>query len=508
MENEGNASNSEYGELLALEDRTRSILYENGELKDPNLGDKLRKQNGVVEKDDVDKFEQGTQTNFKKHQRKKSMKNNNFSGAKSRVKKVSSPRDSLPPFIKSKFAPMAIQTKRQILGENQCDPSKEHYHVRDDDTFDDPTSSIYVTSRIGINYKLTFKTENGSLEPLFLRPRSPPPKENEKNSQIRSRMRVYEEPRRLNYVVVKRPKYSLIRSSFVEKPAPKIQVFTPNPIKQKKRKNDISRPKRSSTIGFIYVAVDGFMFKVRVNPLPITKIRNPITDYVRKTMEHLKMPLSEEFKNKGQLLVRFDNDLLRLHFDLTNCNVSRIPEYRSLGVQTDNHFVIRQHFSHFSGRRINLKLPESTYIYNDPMADIFRLNHYFRSVNVTPLWKYEMFQKRMARMREHDSLEGDIGKAIKRARGSHIVFEGFDATVTAIGGLMCCTIVKGKDTYEERIRGFAGEKKNVENEGTTGEWKYDSEGNVNMNKFRSHLWETEDISETLESLNMPSTGTN
>ncbi|KAM7540111.1 hypothetical protein Aperf_G00000025553 [Anoplocephala perfoliata] len=504
-EKEDNTSNRENDDLLSL-DRTSNMLQEDEELSDQNLLDKLREQYDIFRRDMAEKLEQGTQTSFKKHRRKKSMKNNNFIYAKSQGKK-SSPRGSHPSFIKSKFAPLAIQTKRQILGENQCDPSKEYYRVREEEMFEDPTSAIYVTSRFGINYKLMFKTKNAILEPLFLRPRSPPPKENEKISQIRSRMRVVEEPRMLNYVVVKRPKYSLIKNSFAEKPAPKIRVFTPNPIRQKKRKNDISKPKRSSTTGFIYIAVDGFMFKVRVDPLSITKIRNPITDHVRKTMEHLKMPLSEEFKNKGQLLVRFGNDLLRLHFDLTNCNVSRIPEYRSLGVQTENDFVIRQLFSHFSGKKINLKLPESTYFYTDPMADIFRLNHYFRTVNVTPLWKYEMFQKRMAQLREHDSLEGDIGKALKRARGSHIVFEGFDAIVTAIGGLMCCTIVKGKDTYEERIRALGGEKKIVENEEAIGEWKQDSETNVPVNEFESHLWETEEVSKNLESLNGPPSGT-
>ena len=399
---------------------------------------------------------QTSKNNSTAKRNKHTLINNNYKNHASPFKRsLHKKKKYLPPLIKSKFAPMTIQTKHQFFTEYQCDPSRKYYNVKDTDDFDNLTSCIHIISRVGANYRLTFNAEKASMEPLFIRPRSPPPNLNEKTSQITSRMQLYDDPLRLNCVVIKRPKYILRDGADIpEKSQTAMKVYSVNPHVMKDGANSISKPSRSRTIGFIYVNIDDIIIKVRVQPLPITKIRLPITNDIRSTMERLKMPCSEEFKNKGKLLVRLGDDLLRLNFDLTNCKVSKLPEHKSMAVQTENHTIILQQYSNFKKKLVNLQLPESTYVYRDPMVDIRRMNCYFRKMKITPLWKYEMHQKRLAQIRDPMTMEGKITKVIKRARGSVVSFDGFDATVTATGGLMCGMVVKGNDSYEEKIKSY------------------------------------------------------
>ncbi|VDM18823.1 unnamed protein product [Hydatigera taeniaeformis] len=437
-------------------------------------------------------------------ERRHSVHNNNFTNEKTGSRRS---RRSLPFYVRSKYATMTVNSGNRHLWGPQPDSNKE-----EEETVGDLTSCIYVTSSDGTNYRVTFIVVNAALEPLFLLPRNSPPTRNEKISQISSRMKVYEDPGRLNYVTVKRPKFSLIESTMSEKPAPPIQVYISSPITPKTGVSSISRPEKSHITGFIYISTDGFVLKVRVPPLSIKKVRNPITEEVRSTMERLKMPCSEEYKNKARLLVRLINDLFRVSFDLTNCTVTRLSEHKSLAVQTENHMIIRQCFSHFTNKRVNLQLPESTYIYHDPMVEIRRVNHYFANLNIAPLWKYQMYQKRITRMRDHNTMEGEIEKVIKRARGSTMIFDGFDAIVTAIGGLMHGIVVRGDEAYEAKIHTFLGDRKETETERMISEWRFEEEEeesqketNPNVNSYRRHLWGSEEVEETLESLNMPST---
>ncbi|VDK45573.1 unnamed protein product [Taenia asiatica] len=395
---------------------------------------------------------------------------------------------------------------RPLLG-----PRPDSNREEEEDTAGDLTSCIYVTSSDGTNYRVTFTAENAALEPLFLVPRNSPPTQNEKISQINSRMRVYEDPGKLNYVAVKRPKFSLIESTMSEKPAPPIQVYISGPITSKTGVSSISRPEKPHITGFIYINTDGFILKVKVPPLSITKIRHPITEEVRSTMERLKMPCSEEYKNKAHILIRLDNDIFRVYFDLIKCTVTRLFEHKSLAVQTENHMIIRQCFSYFTNKRVNLQLPESTYIYHDPMVKVRRVNHYFANLNIAPLWKYKMYQKRITRLRDQNTMEGEIEKVVKRAHGSTMIFDGFDAIVTAVGGLMYGTVVRGDEAYEAKIHTFLGDGKKTETERLLNEWMFEEEEemqremNANVNSYRRHLWESEEVEETLESLNMPST---
>lgn len=442
--------------------------------------------------------------------RRHAIRNNNFTNEKTGSRKGFS-RRSLPSYIRSKFATMTIGNGNRPLWAPQLDLNRGE---EEEDTAGDLISCIYVTSCDGSNYRVTFTVERATLEPLFLIPRNSPPTQNEKISQITSRMRVYEDPGKLNYVAVKRPKFSLIESTISAKPAPPIQVYITGPVASKTGAGCISRPEKPHITGFIYINTDGFILKVKVPPLSITKIRHPITEEVRSTMERLKMPCSEEYKNKAHFLIRLGNDIFRVYFDLINCVVTRLFEHKSLAVQTENHMIIRQCFSYFTNKRVNLQLPESTYIYNDPMVKIRRVNHYFANLNIAPLWKYKMYQKRITRLRDQNTMEGEIEKVVKRAHGSTIIFDGFDSIVTAVGGLMHGSVMQGDEAYEAKIHAFLGDRKKTETERLLSEWRYEEEEelqretNVNVNSYRRHLWESEEVEETLESLNMPSTVVN
>ncbi|KAL5103577.1 hypothetical protein TcWFU_007074 [Taenia crassiceps] len=444
--------------------------------------------------------------------RRHSARNNNFTNEKTGSRKSFS-RRSLPFYIRSKFATMTIGSRNRPLWGPQPISNRE-----EEDSTGDFTSRIYVTSSDGTNYRVNFAVESATLEPLFLIPRNSPPTQNEKINQITSRMKVYEDLGKLNYVPVKRPKFSLIESTISEKPAPPIQVYISGPATSKMGVNSISRPEKPRMTGFIYINTDGFVIKVKVPPLSITKMRQPITEEVRSTMERLKMPCSERYKNKARLLVRLGNDIFRVYFDLIKCTVTRLFEHKSLAVQTENHMIIRQCFSYFSNKRVNLQLPESTYIYHDPMVKIRRVNHYFANLNIAPLWKFKMYQKRITQMRDQNTIEGEIEKVVKRAHGSTMIFDGFDAIVTAVGGLMHGIMLRGDEAYEAKIHTFLREGKKTETERSLSEWKYveeeeeeeeeeemQRETNANVNSYRRHLWESEEVEETLESLNMPST---
>ncbi|CDS36742.1 conserved hypothetical protein [Echinococcus multilocularis] len=481
--------------------------------------DEVEDQEGEVQSDlkGAVKASQTCRVKFRRSGgRRHSTRNNNFTYEKTGSRRSFS-RRSLPSYVRSKFATMRIGSGNRLLCGPQSDLYREYCNTKEEEeeTVDDLTSHIYVTSSIGVKYRVTFTAENATLEPLFILPRNSPPTQNEKINQITSRMKVYEDPGRLNYVAVKRPKFSLIESTMSEKPAPPVQVYISSPITPKKGVNSISRPEKTHNTGLIYINTDGFILKVRIPPLSIKKVRHPITKEVRSTMERLRMPCSEEYKNKARLLVRLGNDLFRVYFDLIDCIVTRLSEHKSLAVQTENHMIIRQFFSHFTNKRVNLQLPESTYVYHDPMVEIRRVNHYFANLNIAPLWKYQMYQKRITQMREHTTLEGEIGKVLKRARGSTVTFDGFDTIVTAIGGLMHGIVVRGDDAYEAKIHTFLGDEKKPETEELISDWRYEEgdeemqgEANVNVNSYRPHLWENEEVEETLESMNMPSTVVN
>ncbi|VDD82824.1 unnamed protein product [Mesocestoides corti] len=412
--------------------------------------------------------------------------------------KVPRPQDKYMQYIKPTYASLTIRTKTRFLCDYHHEIAKDNYANDENEDMDDLTSHIYVTYRAGSSYRLSFLAENITMEPLFIFPRSTPPSKNEKISQIKSRMRVADDPVMVDCVALKRPKYSLDESTEADKvPLPQVQVYTTTHLNPNKGKNSISRPTRSSTTGFICLKLDDLFMKVRVEPLPITKIRPPITKEVKSTMERLRMPCSEEFKNKAQLLVRFRNDILRIKFDLSDCNVSKLPECKSLAVQTDTRMIIRQRWSPFTNQLVNLQIPETTYIYNDPMIDIRRLNRYFAKLQIFPLWKYEMFQKRVSQMRVNNTMEGEIRKVIGRNRGSFIVFDGFDAIATASGGLLCARVVKGREYYEEKIRHFLGIQEEVE---------ADEDGALEEKEAQNEegFWEGEEAEETLQNINMPS----
>lgn len=380
-------------------------------------------------------------------------------GKRSRHQTPSQDRRITATKLHSGFTPRTMEFKGVCRSQYQCNQALAYYAIKDENEEpEDMKSSIYVTSRTGANFSLGFTAENVTIEPLFISPRKYIPHKNEKMSQIKSKEKIYEDNTAAEYINLKRARYSLDDTKVPEKPLlPPIQVYSTSQLGPQRDKDHISRPTRSPTTGFIFLQIDECIMKVRVEPLPITKIRMPITNDVRSTMERLRMPCSDEFKNRAQLLVRFRNDILRVRFDLADCEVSKLPERKSLAVQTDTRMVIRQQFSPFTRKMVNLQIPESTYIYRDPMPDIRRLNHHFTTLQISPLWKYEIFQKRISELRANNSMEADIAKVIKRSRGSVIVFEGFDAIATASGGLLCARVMKGRGSYEDKIHYFLGD---------------------------------------------------
>ncbi|BHF65352.1 hypothetical protein SprV_0200836200 [Sparganum proliferum] len=356
-----------------------------------------------------------------------------------------------------------ISPPRNMTRPNTCSKDEKDFPVNKvAESMEAPPSFVYVTSQAGTNFRLNFVATNVSFEPLFICPRKRRPKPNEKDIQVIAHETVVEEyDTASDRLFITRPKF--IVEPYQDEPhkvvLPPLRVYTSNQLRR--NPESISRPQRSATVGFIYVRFDGILMKIRVKPLPITKVKLPVTDDVKATMERLRMPSSDSAKNRAQLLVRYNNDVLKISFGLSECSLSRLPERKSLAIQTEAKVVLRSEYCPVAQKMVYIPIPESTYYYKDPMIDIRRLNDHFARMKIHPLWKHEMFHKRVSAMRGSGTIEQMVEKVLKRSRGSILVFEGFNAVATAIGGLLCARVSDGAQLYESKMHTYLG---NIEQE--------------------------------------------
>lgn len=311
-------------------------------------------------------------------------------------------------------------------------------------------SHIYVTSKTGSNFRLNFEAIDARLEPLYIAPRPIRPMGNEKNLQVQNHeeyVDVYNQ--RSSRPLMKILNFVVDEDVDNRKPElPPLKVFK---AQSSFKSSEISRPKRMPTKGFIVINLDGIVMKIVVCPMPISKLRFPVSDEIKSFITKLGMPSNDSLTNRAQFLVRNKNDLLRISFTLSNPVLSQLPERKSIANQTESKFLLHTERSQISNKVMQLPIPESNYIYTDPMIEARNLNRHFENLNILPLWKYEMYHKRIAATRGGGSIQVELDKEVMRNRGSFVVFEGFNAVATANGGVFCGRIAEGLDKYEDHV---------------------------------------------------------
>ena len=334
---------------------------------------------------------------------------------------------------------------------------KIKYDSDDSPKVKDTLSVIFVRGTENKVFKLTFNAINCILIHLYTKERPFVGRDTDKNLQSYSKSYCYEMntpslarlyTRKKDYFVNPEMEGRTSIMSLKQKVG-RVRQVEPRPPKQK---TGMSANKTNVKKSVVFLETNGMNSKLYPKAMNLEFSKPYYGESLNNSLvRDVGLETMEKKKNKGPIIAKYKDDILKFTFGINDINYQRIPEFLSQSSQVKDNCIYMRTYSEIGDKMVYVPLPKAIYEYRDPMVDIRRKNRDMFFNNVEPRWMADARKRQMIDNKKCQQVD-PAKKAYDATTGSTIRYEGPGTMNKARDGLLACEWAeKDKITYEKWV---------------------------------------------------------